>query len=240
MRALGRSAISWSAVSWSAILRALIWRTVPWLAIALLSAAVTPPTRGQEPRQEPAAPEAPPDNGRRGPFGFMPFGGGLATLAGVPEIQKELEVSDEQQELLEKLLADLGDQRRAMFRRGPPGDERTAGEMRKRFEKQVERGDELLSLLLEPPQVQRLEELRLQREGARALDRDPIAKQLELTEEQRAKVRELRERRDGALDREAPALLTEEQLTRWEKMKGKPFEFPRSMPRFGRRNQRPR
>ena len=77
-----------------------------------------------------------PGRGRgRGPFGGRGMPEGITFLVAVPEIQKELGLSSDQQELLDALQADLRDQRRGLFRGGfgsPRG-----GDERERYEESL-------------------------------------------------------------------------------------------------------
>ncbi len=101
--------------------------------------------------------------------------------------------------------------------------------------------------VLSPEQQARFAELTLQRQGPPSLLTPKIAKQLSLSEKQRAKLRQIeaesRPRPDGPPDfsrmeqqrREADekllAVLTADQQSKWSALIGKPFDFPR--PQFG-------
>jgi hypothetical protein len=180
------------------------------------------------------------------------------------EVQKELGVSREQQELLEALLSDLRNQRRNLFSGmgspPEPGNEQARmEEVRKNFRKFGEQADDLVAMILEPKQAERIRELRLQREGVRALDRPDLAKTLELTEPQMKRIREIRTAEAGPaappgqprpnpqtretqkrIETEVLSVFTEKQKEAWEKLKGKPFSFPERTSPFDRRGPGPR
>ncbi|MBP85678.1 MAG: hypothetical protein CMJ64_03015 [Planctomycetaceae bacterium] len=191
------------------------------------------------------------------------FGGGIfgrsSLLIDIPEVRTELHVADEQKELLDALEADLSNQRRAMFSAGgqerPPQDPHGQGDwfekLRSRLEAFDRRGEQIVSIVLEPDQTNRLTELRLQREGARAFRRSDVLDKLEVSEEQRKEIADVL--KANATPRLEPvfnfdqmreqlakqqvavlAILTDEQKTSWEELKGAPFQFPRRG-RFGRR-----
>lgn len=133
-------------------------------------------------------------------------------------------------------------------------------EGRKRMEELGKKVEETLKANLTEDQMTRLKELRLQREGVASLDRKEIAEDLKLTSEQKEKIKKLVEEnrprfgggRRGAggggegaappsreefqkraekLRTDVLAVLTEEQKSAWEKLKGTEFKFPE--PQFG-------
>jgi len=192
----------------------------------------------------------------RGPFGFR-----ARFLIELPEVRTELGVGPEQQKLLDDLQADLSDQMRAIMaeerERGPLRDpeaqqSRTA-ELREKIETLSRRGEELIETVLEPPQVERLSQLRLQRDGLRALDRPELVSQLALSDVQLEQLQKLREAAAEAFapgfdpqrfrelrdkqEAEFLEVLTQEQQATWQKLKGKPFSFP-TFQRFGRTPRR--
>jgi hypothetical protein len=117
------------------------------------------------------------------------------------------------------------------------------------------RSEQLVSTILEPEQSNRLNELRLQREGAGAFNRPEVLDKLELTEEQRKQVASILKAsstpRSRILLRFDPtsedlaeqqqrilAVMTDAQKTRWQELQGKAFQF-RQRDHFGRRPNRP-
>ena len=199
--------------------------------------------------------------GRRGGFGRGP--GGSAGLLMMEEVQKELSITDEQKTELTKVMESLRPT-------GGPGgfnpeefqklseEERAKkmDEVRKAAEERAKKADESIKTLLKPEQWTRLSELRLQREGVRALSREDIQTQLGLTDEQKTKIKtlteaqgqgfgggDLRNFRDMSDEERAKAreemetrrtdfekgmseVLTPEQKESWTKLQGTKFEFP--------------
>ncbi|HUQ68136.1 MAG TPA: hypothetical protein VM165_01360 [Planctomycetaceae bacterium] len=217
--------------------------------------------------------------GGRGGFGFggpggMFGGGGLMALVQIPEVQKEIKVTDDQKGLIDEMAKDLRDggarPNREDFQ-NLTDEQRTArfAEMRKQAEERAKQAEEGLKAALEAPQFARLNELRIQREGAvAALSRAEVAEQLKLSQDQKDKVAKINEANRGGgfggggqrpagggqpaaggqqpdreammaefrarrekTEGEALAVLTAEQKTSFEKMKGAKFEFP--APQFG-------
>lgn len=111
-----------------------------------------------------------------------------------------------------------------------------------------------LQAILNETQWKRFNELRIQQEGANALMRPDVAKELGLSEAQTTKLREIQQssqeamreammaaREGGNMDREGMmavmeksrkdtetkmlAVLTEPQKVKWQAMQGKPFKF---------------
>src|SRR5262249_1304762 len=113
-------------------------------------------------------------------------------------VQKELSVTEEQKGLIEDMLADLrpagggpnfqdlqnlsDDERRKQFE-----------EFRKQGEERAKKAEEMAKMILEPQQFERLNQLRLQREGVGAFGRPEIAKALGLSDDQQAKIRKIQE-----------------------------------------------
>jgi len=129
--------------------------------------------------------------------GFLPGGAGLLAM---PEVQKELSISDEQKGLIDDMLADLREQQRNQFSgfqgfQDMSDEERRKAleDMRKRGEETTKKADEMTNMILEPKQVDRLSQLRIQREGAAALMRPDVADKLKLTQSQRDKIRSIQE-----------------------------------------------
>ena len=195
------------------------------------------------------------------PFGGRGISGDVAFLASFREVQDELGATSQQRELLESLQSDLTDQRRGMGRGrggGPPGTRQgnTGPEqMRQRFQTLSRQGEKLVMAVLEPSQVERLRQLRLQWEGTRALERDAVVKSLGLSESQIEKIRGIRADRSSSpsggetrsptsqqrqawrarSDTRVMAVLSDEQKQNWEKMKGKQFDLPDRLTRSDQR-----
>ena len=181
-----------------------------------------------------------------GPPGGFPGGGrgmggpgGALGLVGMPEVQKELHLTDEQKTKAQKLLEAQQEKMQAAFANGPPQD-------REKFREQMDAAaSESLKAfgeLLEPAQSQRWEQLRLRREGTAGLIRQEIVEKLKLTEDQQKRLAELDRPRGGFFNFPSPeenkkreadafAVLDESQQKQWTELLGAPFEFP--APRFG-------
>ncbi len=196
--------------------------------------------------------------GGRGGFGGF-GGGGAAGLISMEAVQKEIGVTTEQVEKIQTAMRELGGGR------GPGGgdrpnfqemseEERTKffEEMRKQGEERAKKAEEILKANLDAKQLSRLEELRIQREGAGALARTEVAAKLKLTDEQKEKIKtalasgqmdfrsigrdasqedrqkamqEFQAKREKA-NADALAVLTADQTAALETMKGAKFEFP--------------
>jgi hypothetical protein len=208
---------------------------VPVLILLALGTAAT----AQQPR------------GRRGDFGRA-FGEGVVFLVGMHEVQRELQLSEEQRELLDDLRADLRTQVRVAFRGGSNsrrnGTTDSGEDVRNRIRDINQRGEELVMLVLEPDQAERLKQLRLQQEGTRAFDRPEVAKALRLTKDQLDQMREIRSiapnedangrvqqrrARRQQIEKDVLAMLSDEQKQSWERMQGAKFSCPS---RFARNN----
>jgi hypothetical protein len=181
---------------------------------------------------------------------------GVAGLLAMPEVQKELAVTADQKGLIDDLLSDL----RGSNRGRQDNQDVSREERQKRAEEQEKKTEDLLKTILEAKQVDRLNQLRLQREGASAMARAEIADALKLTQEQKEKIgkirdesrtqrgqrgearqetsredrqkaaAEFRERREKT-NADILAVLTADQKATWEKMQGKKFDFPPPQPR---------
>ena len=203
--------------------------------------------------QQQGAPE------RRGPGrGAFPFFGGAALL-GIPEVQKELVISDEQKGLIEDMQADLRQQmfsganfNREEFEKLSEDERRKRmEEFRKKGEEISKKATEMIAMILEAKQVERLAQLRLQSEGVAALARADVAQKVGLSDEQRQKIEKtqkdledlwrsmrnasqeerqqafsnMREQREKA-NGDILAMLSPAQKDSWDKIQGKKFEFP--------------
>lgn len=230
-------------------------------AVLMITALITALASAQEPK-------APRRGGFGGGGGFGGpggAGGSSAMLLGMPEVKTELGTSDEQNKKIEALLADLQEQMRASFGNfqelqslSREERDKKMAEGRKKAEETSKKADEQVSKVLEPKQVERLSQLRLQREGVAAFSRADIAKQLGLTDEQGEKIRKIQEeaRTEGRANRnlsederrefftkqrerrekaqsDTLAVLTDVQKTKWTEMKGKEFKFPETRGGFG-------
>lgn len=144
--------------------------------------------------------------GGRG-FGAGGFGGGRGGgdtfLLTMPEVQKELGITDDQKGLLDDMIADL---RQNAGNRPDFGSfrdlsaeerEKRMEELRKQGEERAKQAEDALKAILNDQQFARYNELRLQRQGVMALTRSEVSDKLGLTAEQKAKLEELRPNRGG-------------------------------------------
>lgn len=129
-------------------------------------------------------------------------GGSSAMLLTMPEVLKELNVTDDQKKQIETLSGQVREKLRASFGQinfqelqtlSPEEREKRFGEMRKKAEEATKGVEEKVAGILDAKQVARLKELQLQREGAAALARAEVIKKLDLTEEQQAKIKKIQE-----------------------------------------------
>ncbi len=182
-----------------------------------------------------------------GAFGFGPPGaadGSTAGLLRIPEVQKELALTDEQSAQVEKASREFEESTRATFSAidfqelERLSEEERQGrflEARLKAEDASRKAEEKLTKLLTPKQSERFSQLRLQREGAAGLLKDGTAKQLKLSEDQIAKISELQQQSFGGfgppqvtpkLKADLLAVLDDDQKAQWAKLTGKDFAFP--------------
>ena len=179
---------------------------------------------------------------RRRGFGRV-VPGGLNYLMAVSEVREHLAITDEQEELFGGLILDWRAQLFAGMRRRRPGGPGRGEEGRRRRGQLIQQFDELLAILLEPEQIKRLRELRLQYDGVSALDKPDFAKSLELSEEQQEQIKAIRgdqpgQRANAQQEAQILATLTDEQKDTWNRMKGEVFVFPESLAELERQRGR--
>ena len=221
--------------------------------------------------------------GGRGGFGRqqgMRGGGGGIRIVTRPDVQKELNLTDQQKTAIQEKIPAMGGGRRNGGG-GAPGGGAAAGAPpgtagggagangglppqgsqggqggRNGFGNNAEAQAKLdadIKAILSETQYKRLHELMLQFDGPRALTRADVAKQFDLTEEQKTKIQgiqqtQMQNMRDrmqggggGGGDRQAMmqemqkmqeetskqilAVLTAEQLKKWNDAQGKAFKF---------------
>ena len=181
--------------------------------------------------------------GRMG--GFSP-----ATIAALDEVQGELKLTDEQKTEIETINDDTRSAMRELFNSGD-------GPNFEAFEKLNQEATAKVDKVLDAGQVKRLQEITLQVNGASALNDSAVREQLHFTDEQTSKYEEARNANRDAMqelqdlsreERQAKrdelrkvaddrllAILTPEQKTEFEAMKGAPLEIDLSQlrGRFG-------
>lgn len=198
----------------------------------------------------------------RGGRGFRGGGPGQGVmLLSVPEVREELKITDEQVKSLEEvrdMLQEVNFRDQLQGLRDLDREQRREKmqELQAKMEEVGQKVEARLKEILNADQLKRLGELQLQREGAMAIARPPVAEQLGLSDEQREKVRSIlastrpqrgqerpnfgelsREERQKLMEErraqrekaesEVVAVLTDEQKAKWSEMQGEDFEFPR-------------
>ncbi|MFN8854010.1 MAG: Spy/CpxP family protein refolding chaperone [Planctomycetaceae bacterium] len=139
-----------------------------------------------------------------GGFGGPPGAGGVGALLLMEEVQSELKLTDDQKSKLrearEELRGEAGGRRG-----GAPGGGANFRDMsqeerqkfmedaRKRMQEQAKKSEELARKVLTPEQMTRLNELRVQQEGVRALSRTEVAMALMLTDAQKEAIGDILE-----------------------------------------------
>ncbi len=177
-------------------------RTVPLAAVSLILATAL------------ASAQPPRGPGFGGP-GFGPPPSGLPgmpgrgmgpasnlMLLGMPEVKKELDFTEQQQEKLDKVFSKSQEQQREAMAGFDPAEfsqwndeerRQRFAEMRQAAEKMAEKSDKVIQEFLTDPQSKRLTELRLQFDGGTALLKPEIARKLNLTAGQKKKLKQLQE-----------------------------------------------
>lgn len=180
------------------------------------------------------------------------MGGGLGLLM-MPGVQRELNLSEQQLQQIQQMMAQQREQIQPLMQQIRDA---TPEQRQKLMEQVMQKWDEALGKVLQPAQKTRLRELRLQAQGASALASPDVSKELNLSVEQRKKINDIlaqygekqmqlwRQGRGPNIDRQALmqqiwqlrqqtdkellAVLTAQQQEQWKKMQGKPFEFQRA------------
>lgn len=193
----------------------------------------------------------------RGPLGGMMMGrmAGMQLL-NAPAVHKELGLSEGQAEKLEALANELREDMMSRFAelRGlDPEEARTKGaEMMADVEKKMAEG---VKGVLEPKQLDRFEQIRIQAMGLQAFSNPKVAEKLSLSEDQKATIeglaadletatreefmaareagpegmqaagRKIAALRKEAMEKAANALSSEQKAS-WKELIGEPFEMP--------------
>lgn len=146
-----------------------------------------------------SAVQAQPPGGFRGPRGGMEMMGRGADrlLLALPEVQKELNVTEEQKGLIDDMLADLreggpGFDREQLRDASPEERQKLMQEARAKADARMKQAEEATKTILDEKQFARYEQLRIQRAGVAALGRPEVAEKLALTQEQQDKLAEVR------------------------------------------------
>lgn len=182
---------------------------------------------------------------RRGPGRFGP-GINNAMLLAMPEVQTELALEGDRKREATEWINKTQEQQREVFsglnfqdlqNATPEEREKRMDEVRAKTDDVMKQADEKLAKILDAKQFARLSQLKLQREGVQALQRDDVARKLKLIERQLQELRELPPAFPFApadvrkqSEAEALSILTADQRTQWNDMLGKPFTFPEGGP----------
>jgi hypothetical protein len=189
--------------------------------------------------QPPEGPGGFPGGPGRGPRGFNFPGGGpnsVIALVNIPEVQQELKATPEQVKAMGEHQGRLQEQLQAVFREfaadvSPEDREKRGAEIRAKAEAAGKDAEKELLKIFEPKQVERLEQLRLQRLGAQGLLQPEIAHKLGLSEQQKDKLDEVRvpgspQFDPDAANKETLAILNDKQQAIWRELTGPEFKFP--------------
>jgi Spy/CpxP family protein refolding chaperone len=227
------------------------FRTTIMFVVAACCIAMGSSVFGQPPAGGPpfgGGPGGPPG----GPGGFF-GGGGISGILQIPEVQKEVELTDDQRTELGKLRTEIRDQIRNQLQDSFNGmrdlgdEERQARVEQIRTQMDTIRKDvegKLQKVLL-PNQFDRLKQIdlqsRIQREGAAALAQGELADQLGLTDAQREQLQQKSEEvqkdllakiRQARLDARNQLLdvLTPDQKAKLDALMGTQFDLPEANP----------
>ncbi len=190
---------------------------------------------------------------QRGQGAGMGMGQGPLLAIGLlqrPDVQKELNLTDEQKQTLAEKLSGLRQQPGQRGERRERGDQRRGGGDQRADQQRIAGA---IKEVLNDKQFERFQQLVLQRAGPSAIAGPDVAKQLSLTEKQQTEIRDIQrasgEKARAAMqeargDREAMrgirekmqasreaagkqilGLLTAEQQKKWKSLLGKPFKF---------------
>ncbi len=119
-------------------------------------------------------------------------------MVGMPEVQMELAVRDEQRTQVDDVMRELEEQMRASFGSinfqelqslSEEDRQKRFADNRKKTDEATRQADDKLGKILDARQRERLSQLRVQREGVAAFGRPDVANQLGLSDEQKAKIR---------------------------------------------------
>jgi hypothetical protein len=182
------------------------------------------------------------------------FGVSRAQLASLPDVQKELKMSDEQKTRVAEVNEQLRDKRHNLL--GTAFESWST--VQPRLEELNNDASNEVNQVLDPAQRKRLQEISIQQNGPRAIQDPDVATELKLSAEQQTKLaaavtentkafeagfgqgrQEQWRERMGQLADEADArlsaVLTDEQKKELDTLKGEPFEV--DLPQFFRRGR---
>ncbi|MEX2141013.1 MAG: hypothetical protein WD894_17240 [Pirellulales bacterium] len=195
--------------------------------------------------------------GRRGGFGRGGAGISKSQLLQNENVQKELELVDDQKTALAKIAEEAREGRRGGGGFDPNASAEEQAKARGERQARMAAIDKKIDAVLLPPQRTRLNEVYVQALGAAALSNEAIAKELGIGPDQQEKIAAVQQEamaamreafQGGNFDREKAqelradsekkvlAVLSVDQQAKLEKMKGKKVDFELNV--FGRRGGR--
>jgi uncharacterized protein YgfB (UPF0149 family) len=184
------------------------------------------------------------------------FGVPRAQLAALPDVQTELKLDDEQKTIVTEVNDQLRQERRDLLGTGFDGWSAIQG----RMEQLNSEASKKVNDALKPEQRTRLQQISIQQNGPRSLQDADVVAELGLSDEQKTKLveavsentkafesgfgggdRESWRQQAGELadqaDERLMGVLTDEQKTKLEQLKGEPFDIDMSQFRRGRRDR---
>lgn len=197
--------------------------------------------------------------GRRGQgrgFGGR-FGGGLGMLR-IKEVQTELKMTQPQIDKVEAKQQEVQQAMRDLFQNAGGVQNMSQEERQKLMAKSQEIQTKAVNDILDTKQQKRFHQLELQQMGPMAVTRPDVAKELNLTDDQKSKIRDIQQAQQEKMreifqnagqggDRQAmmeqvqalqkaagekvEGVLTDAQKAQWKTMTGEPFKFPAPQPR---------
>ena len=188
-------------------------------------------------------------------------GGGMLMLLQNEKVQKEIELDADQKEKIQKLAAETRETMRSrmgdMSNLSREERQTKMTEMRKEMQEEAAKTQKKVEGILLPKQLERIKQIQLQLQGVMALANPEVAKELGLTDDQKAKIKSINEEamkarremfaggRPSAEDREKMTkareenetklmdVLTADQKEKLEKMKGEKFDVSALRGGFG-------
>lgn len=188
--------------------------------------------------------------------GFGGFGGQRSgvMLLGMPAVQEELKLSDEQRDKVQEVVEAARSKMQGMREKLQDLSQEERREKGRELMAEINtESEKSLEGVLKPDQKKRLDQIVLQTSGPEAFGTEKVQAGLDLSDEQKTKVGEIleaaaterREAMQGAQGqgdfqamrskmqsireesmKKITALLSEEQTTKWKELTGEPFEMP--------------
>src|SRR5579871_265347 len=140
---------------------------------------------------------------QRGGGGFFGRGGGgnPAMLLGRHDVQKELNLTDDQKTKLEALRQKQREDMQAFFQANAPADggRPDFSKLQPEMEKMQKEQQKEVDAILTPDQTKRLKEISIQLGGNGVITRPEIQNDLNMTDDQKAKVKDLQDKQRAAM-----------------------------------------